>query len=336
MSSDRRRPTREERDAARREAREAGAAARRTAKEAGDKARQKARQAAEEAREEAMEAAMAARREAVVARRGGAGGRGRGGAAGTGVPLVGEDPFGLLWEDAETASPSRGRGRGRGRGGSGLHRDEIVAAALKVAEAEGPEAVSMRRIAKDLGVGTMSLYHHIPTKDDLLDLMHDHVMGELLIPADELADNWRDALAQISRRTKAIYEHHHWMVSGAWERPQFGPRAFAHIEQSLAIMAGVPTEQMLQMLGVADDYVIGFVSRQVATRAALRRAGMDMQAYQKALRPYIEKLITERADEFPNLARFAGEDWEQDDDERFEQGLQWLLAGMAQALPSGA
>jgi AcrR family transcriptional regulator len=325
MSSDRRRPTREEREAARREAREAANVARRKAKEVGERARQKAKQVGEEAREEAIEAAMAARREAEAAR--------RGGGAGTGVPLVGEDPFGLLWEDADPAPPARGRGRGRG--GAGLHRDEIVAAALKLADAEGPDAVSMRRIAKDLGVGTMSLYHHIPTKDDLLDLMHDHVMGELLIPGDELAGDWQEALAQISRRTKAVYERHHWMVSGAWERPQFGPRAFAHIEQSLAIMAGVPTAQMLQMLGVADDYVIGFVSRRVATRAALRRADMDMAAYQEALRPYVEKLLAERADEFPNLARFAGEDWNQDEDERFEQGLRWLIAGMAQAVPSG-
>lgn len=255
--------------------------------------------------------------------------RGRGSGAGTGVPHLGENPFGLLWEDVGEASGRRGRGRG-----SGLGREEIVAAALKVAEAEGPEAVSMRRIAKELGVGTMSLYHHIPTKDDLLDLMHDHVMGELVIDADELADEWQEALAQISRRTKAVYERHSWMVSSAWERPQFGPRAFAHIEQSLAIMAGVPTAQALQMLGVADDYVIGFVSRQVATREALRRADMDMKAYQEALRPYVERMLTDRADEFPTLARFIGEDWNENEDERFEQGLQWLLAGMAQALPS--
>jgi AcrR family transcriptional regulator len=257
---------------------------------------------------------------------------------GIGIPQVGEDPFGLLWGDGEPSRPARGgRGGGRDRGrGAGLHRDEIVAVALRIAEAEGPDAVSMRRIAKDLGVGTMSLYHHIPTKDDLLDLMHDSVMGELLIPDDELADNWRDALAQISRRTKSVYERHHWMVSGAWERPQFGPRAFAHIEQSLAIMEGVPEAHKLQMLGVADDYVIGFVSRQAATRDALRRAAMDMKSYQEALRPYVERLLADRADEYPNLARVVDQDWDDDDDARFEQGLQWLLAGMAQALTSEA
>ncbi|HWI70544.1 MAG TPA: pantoate--beta-alanine ligase, partial [Baekduia sp.] len=259
--------------------------------------------------------------------------RGGRGGAGVGLPHLGDDPFGVLWQQSDAPRPARGRGRG-----SGLNRDEIVAVALKVAEAEGPDAVSMRRIAKDLGVGTMSLYHHIPTKDDLLDLMHDSVMGELVIPADELAGDWQEALAQISRRTRAVYERHRWMVSGAWERPQFGPRAFAHVEQSLAIMAGVPRDRAMQMLGVADDYVIGFVSRQVAARQALERAGMDQREFLEALRPYVERLLADRAEEFPHLASVTGdgEDWVQDEDERFEQGLRWLIAGMAQALPSDA
>ena len=59
------------------------------------------------------------------------------------------------------------------------------------------------------------------------------------------------------------------MFSGAWERPQFGPRAFAHIEQSLQVMKGVPKEQALMMLGVADDFVLGFISRGLAERQAL-------------------------------------------------------------------
>lgn len=328
MSSERGRPTREERDTARREARAAGAEARRKAKEAGEAAREQAMEAAEEAKAVAVRAALEAR--------GRSRGRGRDGSgAGVGIPELGDSPFGLLWSDEDPGGASGGRGRGRGRG-SGLNREEIVAVALRIAEAEGPEAVSMRRIAKELGVGTMSLYHHIPTKDDLLDLMQDSVMGELVIPAEELAGDWREALAQISRRTRAVYERHQWMVSGAWERPQLGPRAFAHVEQSFAIMAGIPIPKMTQMLGVADDYVIGFVSRQVATRAALRRADMDLKTYQEALKPYVERLLAERADEFPHLAGAIDEAWREDEDQRFEIGLQWLLAGMAEDLRSGA
>lgn len=313
-SSDRRRrPTREERELAH----QAGQAARQKAKDAANAARAKAKKAGEAARDEAMEAAFAARREAEAAR---------------GRALGEEDaqsPFGLLWQPE---APS-GRG-GRGRG-SGLNREEIVAAALRVAEADGPDAVSMRRIAKELNVGTMSLYHHIPTKDDLLDLMTDQVMGELILADDALGGTWQEGLAAISRRTREVYNKHSWMLSGAWERPQFGPRAFAHIEQSLEVMKGVPKEQALVMLGVADDFVIGFVSRALAERQALARAGMDQAQWQDALRPYVEGLLREHAEAYPNLAQFVDAEWDQDEDERFERGLRWLLAGMAMDLASG-
>jgi len=295
-------------------ARQAGLAARQKAKEAAHAARAKAKEAGEAAREEAMEAAFAARREAEAAR-----GRAPG-------DEEARSPFGLLWQP-ETPVARGGRGRG-----SGLNREEIITAALRVAEAEGPGAVSMRRIAKELNVGTMSLYHHIPTKDDLLDLMTDQVMGELLLPDDALGDTWQEGLTAISRRTREVYQRHSWMVSGAWERPQLGPRAFAHIEQSLQVMKGVPKEQALVMLGVADDFVIGFVSRAIAEREALARAGMDQTQYQDALRPYVEGLLREHADAYPALARFVDAEWDQDEDERFERGLRWMIAGMAAEL----
>jgi hypothetical protein len=162
--------------------------------------------------------------------------------------------------------------------------------------------------------------------------MHDQVMGELVIPDDELADTWQEGLAQICRRTKEVYQRHTWMVSGAWERPQMGPRALAHVEQSLAVLRELPKDDALRALAAADDYVIGYVSRQVAAQQALERAGLDADDYQEALRPYVERLIVERADEYPNLARFVGEDWAVDGEERFERGLQWMIAGMAAEL----
>jgi AcrR family transcriptional regulator len=311
MSSDgdKRRPTREERQEVRRQARDAVNVAKRKAKDA-------ARAAAEEARESSIEAALQAR---------------TGRAAEPGPTY---DPLGVLWADEATPAPAlRGGGR-RGRAG-GLSRAEIVQAGLRVAAADGPDAISMRRIATELGVGTMSLYHHIPTKDDLLDLMQDQVMGELVVPAEELAGDWQEALAQISRRTRAVYERHRWMVSAGWERPRFGPRGFAHVEQSLAIMAGVPPELALQMLGAADDYVIGFVTRRTAEQTALERMGMDEAGYEEALRPHIERLLSDHAETYPHLSRYIGEAWDSDADARFEIGLRWLLAGMAMALPSG-
>jgi AcrR family transcriptional regulator len=241
-------------------------------------------------------------------------------------------PFGLLWTEPKPPTTQRGRGRGRHRGG-GLTRDEIVAAALRLAaDAGDPQAVSMRAIAAELGVGTMSLYHHVPTKDDLLDLMQDVVMGELVIADDELPGDWCDALHAISMRTYETYRRHPWMVSGGWERPTMGPRAFAHIEQSLSIFAGtdLPIQQIGEILGVADDYVIGFVTRQLATERAVRRAGLTIDQYQEALQPYVNRMI-EQGD-YPNLKRFADEEWRIEGGDRFERGLAFLLDGVAASL----
>jgi hypothetical protein len=166
--------------------------------------------------------------------------------------------------------------------------------------------------------------------------MNDHVMGEMVLAEDELGSTWQEGLAAISRRTREVHTRHSWMLSGAWERPQFGPRAFAHIEQSLQVMRGVPKDKALVMLGVADDFVLGFVSRQIAEREALRRAGLEQTEYQEALRPHVEGLLREHAEQYPALAEFVDAEWDQDADERFEAGLRWLIAGMAMDLRSGA
>src|SRR5262249_47780549 len=92
------------------------------------------------------------------------------------MPRVRGEPrqgFQSIWLRPER--PSR-------RSHSALSREQIVRAAIEVADAEGIEAVTMRRIATELGVGTMSLYWHVPTKDNLLELMRDALMGEVQMP----------------------------------------------------------------------------------------------------------------------------------------------------------
>jgi AcrR family transcriptional regulator len=249
---------------------------------------------------------------------------------GIGPPPVRHDPFGILWEEP-AEEPARGRGGARGRArGAHVGREEIVRTALAIADEHGFEAVSMRRIAAELGVGTMTLYHYVPTKDDLVDLMHDEVMGELVIPGDELAGDWREALAQISRRTRDVWLRHTWLVSGMGERPHLGPKAFDHVEQSLSVVAdlGLDPSEMTALLAAADDYVVGFVIREAAAQAALRRSGMDAAEYQQAMRPYVRRLL-EHSDGYPSLRRLADVEFNVDAGERFEQGLQWMLDGMA-------
>src|SRR3954447_23595661 len=74
-------------------------------------------------------------------------------------------------------------------------REQIARTAIAIADAEGFEAVSMRRIAADLGAGTMTLYHYVGGKDELVALVSDAIMGEIVVPDDELPDGWREGLA---------------------------------------------------------------------------------------------------------------------------------------------
>src|SRR6185436_15098966 len=81
-------------------------------------------------------------------------------------------------------------------------REQIARTALAIADAEGFEAVSMRRVASELGAGTMTLYHYVRNKDELIELMDDAMMSELIVPDDEMPSDWREALTAIARRSR--------------------------------------------------------------------------------------------------------------------------------------
>ena len=95
-------------------------------------------------------------------------------------------------ERRDRAAERRERTRARGRARHALSAEAIVETGLRIADEDGLEAVSMRRIASELSVGTMSLYHHVSDKDELLELMADAISAELLVPGEILGD-WRAA-----------------------------------------------------------------------------------------------------------------------------------------------
>ena len=119
------------------------------------------------------------------------------------------------------------------RRATGLSRDEIVRAAIEVADAEGPEAVSMRRIARELNSGTMSLYWHIGSKEELLDLMIDSIAADAEAP--EPSGDWRKDLHAIACTTRASLHRHPWAVNFMGGRPPTGPKTLRNLERSLII-----------------------------------------------------------------------------------------------------
>ena len=153
-----------------------------------------------------------------------------------------------------------------------FNREQITAAVLKIADSEGFEAVTMKRIADELDCGIMTLYYYVRTKADLVALMHDAILAEILLP--QLPDGWREAVRAIARRTRDVLLAHPWSVASL-NGAQFGPNAMRHVEQSLAALDALDldTAEKLAFWGIVDDYVFGSVLRTVAVAHARGRSG---------------------------------------------------------------
>jgi AcrR family transcriptional regulator len=217
-------------------------------------------------------------------------------------------------------------------------RQQIAQTALAIADAEGIQAVSMRRIAGELGAGTMTLYHYVHSKNDLMALMEDTIMGELLVPNGELPSDWREALTAIARRTRATFRRHPWALTGM-RGAGMSPHALGHFEQSLAAVAttGLDAAARLDLIAMVDDYVAGFVLKSDLEPALdaippdIARAAADyLEAQlQTGHYPHTQEMLG-KGDRLAALARLAAAST---NDERFERGLARLLSGVALDLP---
>ena len=143
-----------------------------------------------------------------------------------------------------------------------FNREQITAAVLKIADDEGFEALTMKRIAEELDCGTMTLYYYVRTKADLVTLMHDAILAEILLP--QLPSCWREAVSAIARRTRDVLLAHPWSVASL-NGAQFGPNAMRHMEQSLAALdtLDLDPQEKLAFWGIVDDYVFGSALRTV-------------------------------------------------------------------------
>ena len=117
---------------------------------------------------------------------------------------------------ARRAAPGRGA-PSRAARDRGLSREEIVEAAIAVADAEGPDAISMRRIARELRAGAMSLYWHVASKEELIDLMLDSLEAEIGVP--EPTGDWQADLRELAHRQRAGLLRHPWVMDHAGRPP---------------------------------------------------------------------------------------------------------------------
>jgi AcrR family transcriptional regulator len=140
-----------------------------------------------------------------------------------------------------------------------ISRDAIVAAAIRLLDAEGLDALSMRRIADELGTGAASLYWHVGSKDGLLDLVFDQMIGELEVP-EPVPGQWREQLKDVARAQRAVTLRHPSVVRISIGRIPMGPNALRYSERVLAILraGGLPPRLAVQGSHLLISTVNGF------------------------------------------------------------------------------
>ena len=216
----------------------------------------------------------------------------------------------------------------------GLSRAEIVSTAIAVADAEGPDAISMRRIAQVLRSGTMSLYWHVTNKEHLLDLMLDVLITEVEVPAP--SGDWRADLRALARNNRAMLLRHRWVMDFVGGRPPLGPNTLLYLDRSLGLLDGfgldIPTA--MNILMTVLTYVMGAALREMREMRVQRdqeQARVDPAEWEPARAAWRDRLAADGR--FTRVVRFLDEgfdpDAEETRDERFEFGLDCVLDGIA-------
>jgi len=215
-----------------------------------------------------------------------------------------------------------------------FNREQIARTALQIADSQGFEALSMRRVAEELGAGTMTLYYYVRTKEDLLALVEDALMGETSDACEPLPKTWRPALRKLATATRATYVRHAWALR-SFTGVRLGPNGLRHIEQSLQAVASLDLrfDQKLEILSIVDDYVFGHCSGLMRRR---ERPQLDRKSA-KALREAMKRSLDEG--DYPQLRAMIGDEDPvaafttslgfMTEDRHFESGLDALLDGLA-------
>lgn len=226
----------------------------------------------------------------------------------------------VIWERPEHGN------RGPRRAHS---RDQITAAAVAIADAEGIEAVSMRRVAQQFGTGAASLYRYFDNKDELLDLMLDAVLGEQL-PTPHTGD-WRHDLREVAYGTRRMIRRHPWAAALTAGRPILGPNSLRCTEHALAALDGLPldADQSMTAIETLLAFVRGHTMKEVAESEAIRRSGQDFAQYIASQARYAQTVATSGL--YPRLTRYwveASLPHSPDREARtFEEGLTSVIDG---------
>lgn len=210
-----------------------------------------------------------------------------------------------------------------------ISREAIVRAAISLADRDGLEGVSLRKVAAMLKTGAMRLYGYAGTKDELLELMVDAVYAEMV--DKPFAGGWRPALDGMARRLRAAACAHPWLVDLLGGRPNHGPHVMSQLEYVLSALGDFPIESAMQALRTVTAYTIGALRVEMAERRAEARTGLDKAAWQFANARSVENLLS--SGRFPALVTLVRDAPIMSAEEVFDTGLRQVLDGIALHLP---
>jgi AcrR family transcriptional regulator len=227
-----------------------------------------------------------------------------------------------------------GREGPHGRRERHLSRETVVAAALRVVDAEGVDAVTMRRVGEELGTGAASLYAHVNDKDELLAAAFDHVIGEEDFGVVPDPQHWEDQIKELMRKVRAVLLRHNDIAKVSLGSVPTGANAARAMESFMAVLhaAGMPP----RVIGFACDLTAQFVNASVYEESLFRvrlRSPAEWSAFHRELLDYFDSLP---ASEFPTMKALAPymADPDEPDDARFEFGLDTLVRGLAAHVPA--
>jgi AcrR family transcriptional regulator len=204
-----------------------------------------------------------------------------------------------------------------------LSRERVLQAALELADARGFDAISMRNVAKKLGVEAMSLYNHVANKEDIVDGLVDIVFGEIEVAAPGTVD-WRTAMRERAISVRAALNHHRWAVGLMEGRMNPGPASLRNHDAVLGCLreSGFSFRAAVHAYSAMDAYIYGF---------ALQERGLPFDAPEETAQVMErQRRNVPNMDDYPYLVEAAGEFAQAgyDYDTEFEFGLDVVLDGL--------
>jgi AcrR family transcriptional regulator len=207
-----------------------------------------------------------------------------------------------------------------------LSRERVLNGALDVADAEGVDSLTMRRLAEHLGVKPMALYHHVANKNEIIDGIVDLVFSEIELPSS--SGPWRPEMRRRAGSARQVLRRHPWAITLLQSRTHPGPATLRHHNAVIGALRGAGFSVLMtaHAFALLDSYIYGF---------ALSEASLPINGPDTVAEVAETMMLQYRATDYPHLSEFSTEHILQPDYDfgaEFDYGLELVLDGLSRSL----